>query len=34
MTIHVKQNIEPIPVKVFGDPEADKKYKKTKKVGK
>lgn len=34
MMIKVKQNIEPLPVKVFGDPDADKKYKKTKKFGK
>lgn len=34
MTIKCKQNIEPLPVKMFGDPDADKKYKKTKKAGK
>jgi hypothetical protein len=34
MCIHVKQNIEPIPVKEFGDPEADQKFKKTKALGK
>lgn len=34
MCIHVKQSIEPIPVKEFGDPEADTKFKKTKKLGK
>jgi len=32
--IKVKQNIEPLPVKIFGDIDADKKYKKTKKLGK
>jgi hypothetical protein len=34
MCIHVKQNIEPIPVKEYGDPEADSKFKKTKQLGK
>jgi hypothetical protein len=34
MMIKVKQNIEPLPVKEFGDPEADTKYKKTKKLAK
>ena len=34
MCIHVKQNIEPIPVKEYGDPEADTKFKKTKQLGK
>ena len=34
MCIHVKQSIEPIPVKEFGDAEADHKFKKTKKLGK
>lgn len=34
MMIHVKQNIEPIPVKEYGDLLADKKYRKTKKPGK
>ena len=34
MQIHVRQGIEPIPVKVFGDPEAEKKIHKTKKLGK
>lgn len=34
MTILVKQNIEPLPVKVYGDPLADTKYKKMKKLGK
>ena len=34
MCIHVKQSIEPIPVKQFGDAEADQKFKKTKKLGK
>ena len=34
MMIKVKQNIEPLPVKVFGDPDAEKKFKKTKKLGK
>lgn len=34
MQIHVSQAIEPIPVKVFGDPDAEKKIHKTKKLGK
>jgi hypothetical protein len=34
MQIHVRQGIEPIPVKVFGDTDADKKIHKTKKLGK
>ena len=34
MQIHVKQGIEPIPVKEFGDPDANEKYHKTKKLGK
>ena len=34
MMIKVKQNIEPLPVRVFGDPDAEKKFKKTKKLGK
>ena len=34
MQIHVRQGIEPIPVKTFGDPDAEKKIHKTKKLGK
>lgn len=34
MMIKVNQNIQPLPVKVYGDPDADKKYKKTKKPAK
>lgn len=34
MQIHVRQGIEPIPVKIFGDPDAEKKIHKTKKLGK
>lgn len=34
MMIKVNQNIQPLPVKVYGDPDAEKKYKKTKKPGK
>lgn len=33
MQIHVRQGIEPIPVKVFGDPKANEKFHKTKKLG-
>ena len=34
MSINVNTNIEPIPVKEFGDPDADTKFKKTKQLGK
>lgn len=34
MAIKVHQDIEPLPIKVFGDIEADKKYKKVKKLSK
>lgn len=34
MQIYVNTNIEPIPVKEFGDPLAETKYRKTKTVGK
>lgn len=30
----MKNGIEPLPVREFGDPNADKKFKKTKKLGK
>jgi hypothetical protein len=34
MSIQVKQNIEPIPVKEFGDAKPEDKYKMTKIIGK
>ena len=34
MCIQVKQGIEPLPVKEFGDVDADQKFKKTKRLGK
>lgn len=33
ISIHVRQGIEPIPIKQFGDPHADSKIKKTKQIG-
>ena len=34
MSIHIKQNIEPIPVKEFGATDADNKHRMTKCIGK